>query len=116
MPSAGGKDSLSAVQIQFAIDDASSADAIVTRLLEDRLVACGQRLGPVTSSYRWNGALQSAEEWIVVLKTRDALARVVVESIKALHTYEIPEILILEVSGGDAGYLAWVDRETSPPA
>ena len=58
------------VQIQFAIDDPERADAIVESLLARHLVACGQRIGPVTSRYWWNGSLEQSEEWLVLLKTR----------------------------------------------
>ena len=53
---------MSHVQIQFALDDADRADAIVGSLLDRHLVACGQRLGPAVSRYRWKGSVEQAEE------------------------------------------------------
>ena len=67
------------VQIQFAIDDMARADMIVESLLNRRLVACGQRTGPMISRYRWKGTLERSEEWLVLLKTRADLAERVVE-------------------------------------
>ena len=58
------------VQVQFAIDDAEKADEIVAFLLDRHLVACGQRIGPMVSRYWWEGSLEQAEEWLVLLKTR----------------------------------------------
>jgi periplasmic divalent cation tolerance protein len=101
------------VQIQFAIDDAATADAIVEGLLQEHLVACGQRTGPISSHYWWKGALERSEEWLVLLKTRADLAAAVVEAIVEGHPYEIPEVVVLEVAGGSARYLEWVDSTTS---
>jgi periplasmic divalent cation tolerance protein len=101
------------VQIQFAIDDAATADAIVEGLLRGHLVACGQRTGPISSHYWWEGALERSEEWLVLLKTRADLAAAVVEAIVERHPYEIPEVLVLDVAGGSARYLEWVDGSTA---
>ncbi len=100
------------VQVQFALDDPERADAIVEELLAGRLVACGQRLGPVVSRYRWRGATERAEEWLVLVKTRAELADRVVSAVVAAHPYETPEVLVLGVAGGAPGYLAWIDAET----
>ncbi len=99
------------VQIQFTIDDRAAADGIVDALLTDHLVACGQRLGPVTSRYWWKGALTESTEWLVLLKTRAELRAEVVEAVKARHPYDTPEVLVVEVSG-TPGYLGWVDEVT----
>jgi periplasmic divalent cation tolerance protein len=100
------------VQVQFSIDDPERADAIVATLLESRLVACGQRLGPMVSAYRWRDALVRAEEWLVLLKTRADLAGAVVDAVIDAHPYETPEVLTFEISGGAAGYLAWIGEST----
>ncbi len=100
------------VQIQFSIDDPDRADAIVAALLESRLVACGQRLGPLVSNYRWRGALVRADEWLILLKTRADLAGAVVDAVVDAHPYETPEVLTFEIAGGAAGYLAWIGEST----
>jgi periplasmic divalent cation tolerance protein len=105
---------VSHVQIQFTLDDSRRADAIVGQLLADRLVACGQRLGPVVSRYWWDGAMERAEEWLVLLKTRADLAPAVIEAVVAAHPYDTPEVVALDVVGGAAGYLAWIDEVTTP--
>lgn len=98
-------------QVQFAIDDAANADRIVERLLARRLVACGQRLGPIKSRYRWNGAEEVAEEWLVLLKTRDERVEATVEAILELHPYEVPEVVVVPITASDA-YGHWIDEET----
>jgi periplasmic divalent cation tolerance protein len=100
------------VQIQFTIDDPVRADAIVAALLASRLVACGQRLGPMVSDYRWQGALARADEWLILLKTRAELAGAVVDAVVDAHPYETPEVLTFEIAGGAAPYLAWIGEST----
>ena len=101
------------VQVQFAIDDPERADAIVESLLVRRLVACGQRLGPVSSRYWWAGSLEQADEWLVLLKTRSELASQVIDAVVAHHPYETPEVVAVAVEGGAPGYLEWIDAVTA---
>jgi periplasmic divalent cation tolerance protein len=102
------------VQVQFAIDDPERADAIVDALLADRLIACGQRTGPIHSSYWWQGEREEADEWLVLMKTRADLAPTVVAAVVERHPYETPEVVTLELVGGAAEYLEWIDEVTAP--
>jgi periplasmic divalent cation tolerance protein len=104
---------MSHVQIQFTIDDPDRADDIIERLLVERLAACGQRVGPVVSRYWWKGALERAEEWLVLVKTRGDLASAVTEAVVAAHPYDTPEVLVLAISAGSPGYLLWIDGVTA---
>ena len=104
------------VQIQFAIDDEDRADRIIGQLLADRMVACGQRVGPVASRYWWQGSLERSEEWLVLLKTSRRLGPAVIEAVVAAHPYETPEVVVVTLSGGAPGYLAWIDEVTGPAA
>jgi periplasmic divalent cation tolerance protein len=100
------------VQIQVSHSDRTKLEAIVQQLLEQRLIACGQVLGPISSSFRWEGEVQAAREWLALLKTAAPLAGRVSARIAELHPYEVPEILVTEVSDGHEAYLRWVVRET----
>jgi periplasmic divalent cation tolerance protein len=84
---------------------------IAKRLVEERLAACVNLIPRIRSIYRWEGKVEDATEWMLLIKTSrdryDALATV----IGAAHSYELPEILALPVSGGSASYLAWLDSE-----
>jgi len=100
------------VQVQFAIDDSTEADAIITSLLDRHLVACAQRLGPMMSRYWWEGRQESAEEWLVIAKTQASRAAEVREAIVAAHPYDVPEVLVLPVIEGHEAYLAWVAAQT----
>ncbi len=104
---------MSHVQIQFTIDDPDRADGIIEQLLVERLAACGQRIGPVVSRYWWEGALERAEEWLVLVKTRGDLATAVIDAVVAAHPYDIPEVVVLAVTAGSPGYLRWIDGVTA---
>jgi periplasmic divalent cation tolerance protein len=107
-----GGGSVRAVQVQFTIDDEAKADEIVSDLLRRRLIACAQTIGPVTSRYWWDGAIAQASERLIVAKTTADRAGAVVESIRARHPYDVPEIVVSEISGGLAEYLDWIASET----
>lgn len=89
---------------------AAEADRIATALVEERLAACVQIL-PMRSVYRWQGAIERAEEWQLQAKSRAALADRVEARIKALHSYDLPEVVIMPVSAS-ADYAGWVAAET----
>jgi len=102
------------VQVQFALDDPARVDRMVDQLLADRLVACGQRVGPVVSRYWWQGERVVSDEWLVLLKTRAELAPRVVEAVVAAHPYDTPEVVVVDLVSGAPGYLAWIDEVTGP--
>lgn len=101
------------VEIRFTIDDAERADTIAGTLLAAHVVACAQRIGPIRSRYWWSGALQQSDEWLVLLKTRSELTGRVIETVRAHHPYDTPEILAVPVVAGLSGYLGWIDRVTA---
>lgn len=92
---------------------AADAERIVHVLLEERLVACGSILPGLTSSYRWQGAVQREGEVLLLLKTTQARLPELTERIAALHPYEVPEVLALPVLGGLPAYLAWLESCTA---
>ncbi|MGC6330259.1 divalent-cation tolerance protein CutA [Rhizorhabdus sp. FW153] len=88
------------------------ADRIASALVEERLAACVQ-IHAAHSVYRWAGRIERAEEWTLQIKTREALADAVRDRIAALHSYDLPEFVVLRVEAASAGYAAWVDAETA---
>jgi periplasmic divalent cation tolerance protein len=106
---------MGSLQVQFTIDDRALGERITTDLLRDRLVACAQTLGPVTSRYWWNGSVEQAEEWMFVCKTTSARVDEVIERIRERHPYEIPEIVASEISTAYAPYADWIAAETQAP-
>jgi periplasmic divalent cation tolerance protein len=88
------------------------AERIGSGLVEKRLAACVSIVPGVTSIYRWQGAIERAAEWLLLIKTRAELFEEVSAELKRLHTYEVPEIVSLDVTEGSPAYLAWIDTET----
>ena len=88
------------------------AERIARELVETRLAACVQIVGPISSTYRWQGKIETDEEWQCWAKTRGDLFARVEEAIRRIHPYEVPEILAVPVVAGSARYLAWLDAQT----
>jgi periplasmic divalent cation tolerance protein len=95
--------------------DADVADRLARTLVEQKLAACVNRLPAVNSVYRWQGSVERAVEVPLLIKsTRERLPEIQ-EAIRALHPYEVPEILAIPVVAGLPAYLRWVVDETQPP-
>ena len=90
--------------------DRQQAERIAHRLLELNLAACINILPGVQSLYRWQGSVETAAEVLLFIKTRAALSHEVQSTIAGLHSYEVPEFLVLPVSGGSEPYLAWLEE------
>ena len=86
----------------------SEAEALVDRLLEERLVACVNLVGPVRSRYRWQGKLEESAEMLLVAKTTATAAGALRQRLVELHSYDVPEVLELPVAAGAQAYLDWV--------
>ncbi|HEX5640139.1 MAG TPA: divalent-cation tolerance protein CutA [Burkholderiaceae bacterium] len=95
--------------------DEAVADRIARTLVESGLAACVNRLAPVASIYRWHGAVERAVETPLLIKTTRARYTEVEQSIRALHPYEVPEIIALAIDAGFPPYLRWIAAETEPP-
>lgn len=95
------------VEIRTTFPARDVAEACVRRIVTERLAACGQVDGPVASSYRWRGAIESADEWKCTFKTTTARAAACVAAVVAGHPYENPEVLVADVAATSA-YAAWV--------
>jgi periplasmic divalent cation tolerance protein len=85
------------------------ARRIADALIERKLAACVSIIPGVQSIYRWKGKAEEAEEWLLWIKTTVAAFQRVQDTIKELHSYELPECLCLAVEGGSAEYLKWID-------
>lgn len=91
--------------------DRDCAEKIANRLMECRLAACVNILAPCQSVYRWQGRVEHEQEVPLLIKTtRDAYAGLEAE-IRALHPYELPEVLALPIDQGLPAYLAWLESE-----
>jgi periplasmic divalent cation tolerance protein len=88
--------------------DREEAERIAHRLVEQQLAACVNILPGVQSIYRWQGNVESAAEVLMVIKTSAGLVPEVQSTIANLHSYEVPELLVLPVAGGSEAYLGWL--------
>jgi periplasmic divalent cation tolerance protein len=103
-----------AVQVMVAVPSPAVARRVARALLQARLCACAQTLGPITSRYAWKGRLETTREWLLLVKTRATLSEAVRRQVLLLHPYEVPEILVVPVLRGHPPYLAWLAAATTP--
>jgi periplasmic divalent cation tolerance protein len=103
------------VQVLTTVGSEEEAERIGTMLLERRLAACVQTIGPIVSRYRWRGELEREQEWQCLAKTEARLYEEVATAIRAAHSYEEPEILAIPVLSGSRGYLDWISANVGAP-
>ena len=84
------------------------AERIAQHLLEDRLIACANIVGPVTSIYQWSERIEKAEEFLMIMKSGKHLLAKVTDVVKTMHSYAVPEILSIPVEEGSKTYLDWL--------
>jgi periplasmic divalent cation tolerance protein len=100
------------IQVVTTVASQEEATKIAQALLDQRLAACVQMVGPITSMYRWKGQIETATEWQCWIKTRRAKYEAVAQVIRQNHTYEVPEILAIPILEGAEPYLQWLASET----
>ena len=96
-------------------DAREDAQRLARELVERRLAACVQVLGPISSTYRWQGAIETVEEWLCLIKTTGARFDALAAHIETNHGYETPELTSVPIDNGSPGYLAWVSSATANP-
>lgn len=99
------------IQVVTSIASVEDAQKLARILLEARLAACIQIVGPVVSHYWWQGAIDQAAEHLLFIKTSNSLYDEVEKTIKQNHPYEVAEILAMPILAGSSDYLSWMGRE-----
>lgn len=99
-------------QVVTTIDSVAAADALSRSAIEARVAACAQVAGPITSTYRWEGRIETVKEWYVVFKTTAERYPALERHIREHHSYDVPEIVLLPILAGSQAYLEWVSTET----
>ena len=89
------------------------AKTIARTLIDERLIACANILGKMTSVYRWEGTVVEDEEIAVLLKTRRDMAARATERVKELHSYDLPCVIGLPIQGGNPDFIGWLNCEVS---
>ncbi|HEX2297632.1 MAG TPA: divalent-cation tolerance protein CutA [Pseudonocardiaceae bacterium] len=100
------------VIVSSTTDSEESARRLADGAIGAHLGACAQIVGPITSVYRWEGAVQADQEWRVDVKTAADQVPALTEYLKAEHSYDVPEIIATPITGGSAEYLSWLVAET----
>ena len=103
---------MSVVSVYAIFADAEEAERIGRAIIEERLAACVNVLGPVRSIYRWQGAIESADEVAAIFKTRHDTVDALITRIAALHSYDVPCIVTWPVDKLLGAYADWVETST----
>ncbi|MGC1851703.1 MAG: divalent-cation tolerance protein CutA [Solirubrobacterales bacterium] len=104
------------LQVLTTTGSEAEAERISTALIDRRLAACVQVVGPISSRYRWQGEVETAREWMCVAKTEATRYPELEAAIRELHSYDEPEIVATPIVAGSKGYLGWISESLAPDA
>lgn len=99
------------LMITTTVESRVDAEKMAAMLLANRLVACAQITGPVSSSYWWQGKIVSSEEYLLVMKSDESRYDELEQRIRELHPYETPEIIATAITHISEGYRQWLEQE-----
>lgn len=100
------------IVVLMTCPNTDEAQTIVDKLLAEKLIACANLVSPVRSLYRWEGKVNTDEEVLAVMKTRQDCFTKLEAAVKSLHSYTVPEIIALPIAAGNQDYLDWIDEST----
>jgi len=100
------------VQVQTTTDSRSEAMELARAAVEGRLAACAQVVGPVASTFWWEGTVERSEEWLLLLKLPIDGFQALTDFLAEEHSYDEPEIVALPIVTGSESYLSWMEEET----
>jgi periplasmic divalent cation tolerance protein len=95
------------LQLVTTVDQSEKAEQIATTLIDERLAACVQIDGPITSVYRWEGKIQRDQEWRCTIKTIAERSADVLRRLEEIHPYDVPELLATHVDKSSQAYATW---------
>lgn len=98
------------IQVFTTTETKAEAEEIARTLVDRQLAGCVQIVGPISSTYRWQGAVETAEEWLCLIKAGRSVYAELEAAIKEVHPYDTPEILAMPVAAGSDDYLAWLQQ------
>ncbi|MFZ4439053.1 MAG: divalent-cation tolerance protein CutA [Syntrophales bacterium] len=103
------------IQVTTTTGNKADAELIALKLVEVRLAACVQIVGPIESIYRWKGKIETAVEWLCLIKSCAESYGAIEQTILSLHPYETPEIVAAAITGGSRAYLDWLRGQLVAP-
>lgn len=98
--------------VYVTVSSEAEAAQIANCLVQEHLAACVNRIGPIQSTYLWQGEVHHDPEYLLMIKTRSSLVDQLAERVKTLHSYDLPEVIALPIQGGLPAYLNWIHAET----
>lgn len=99
------------IQVSITVGSQEEGQRIVDRLVKTRLAACGQLLGPIQSTYWWQGRIETASEWMCLVKSQEEKFGEIVRLVKELHSYQVPEIMAVPLVAASDSYEQWLRKE-----
>lgn len=99
------------IVVYVTVGSSDEGDRLSRALVEERLAACVNRIGPAHSTYRWQGQVEQSEEELLIIKTQMALFHRLKKRVEELHSYSVPEIIALPILEGSEGYLKWLGEQ-----
>lgn len=102
------------ILVYVTCTDQAQADTIGGALVRERLAACVNMVTGMRSISWWQGRVETADETILIVKTRASLLDLVTARVKALHSYTVPCVVAMPIAGGNADYLGWLAQESGP--
>jgi len=93
------------------VGSSAEGESLARALVEERLAACVNRVRAVQSTYRWQGKIEESEEELLIIKSKKALLDKLQTRIKELHSYSVPEFIVLPIIEGSEDYLRWLDEQ-----
>jgi len=103
------------VMVYTTAPDMATARDIGQALVLGKIAACVNILPGMVSMYRWQGAINTDDEVVLIIKTRRSLSQRVVQDVIARHPYDVPSVMVLDVSSGNPELLSWIEQEALSP-
>ncbi len=94
----------------ITVPDKTEARHIAKTLVEEQLAACVNIVSGVESYFRWKGKVDRADELLLIVKSKQKLLPTLIERVKQLHSYDVPEVIALSIESGSSDYLRWIDE------
>jgi periplasmic divalent cation tolerance protein len=108
-------DSTDCVVVLVTVGSPDEGERIATAVVSEQLAACVNVVGPIESIYRWDNQVQHDQEMLLVIKTRTALFEDLAARVRALHSYQTPEVIAVPIIAGSQAYLDWLRGSTRVP-
>ncbi|MEE8517218.1 MAG: divalent-cation tolerance protein CutA [Alphaproteobacteria bacterium] len=99
--------------LYITASDMDEAKTVARSLVEARLAACANVIGAMESFYWWQGKLEEAREVVIIAKTRDDLVEAAVAKVREVHSYDLPCVVAVAITGGNPEFLDWITDETA---